>query len=57
MTLLLGKIEDKSRREWQRVRWLDNITDMSLSKFLGDSEGQGCLACCSPWSHKKLEMT
>ena len=36
MTLLLGKIEDKSRREWQRVRWLDNITDsmdMHLSKL------------------------
>ena len=33
-TLMLGKIEDKRRRGWQRIRWLDAITnlmDMSLS--------------------------
>ena len=33
-TLMLGKLEGKKRREWQRVRWLDGITelmDMSLS--------------------------
>ena len=33
---MLGKIEAKSRREWQRMRWLDSITDsiiMSLSKL------------------------
>ena len=23
----------------------------------GDSEGQGSLACCSPWGHKELDMT
>ena len=26
-TLMLGKIEDKKRRGWQKRRWLDSITD------------------------------
>ena len=39
------------------MRWLDGITDsmdMSLRK-VGD--GQGNLACCSPWGHKESDMT
>ena len=27
MILMLGKIEGKRRRGWQRMRWLDGITD------------------------------
>ena len=47
----------------QRIRWLDGIThsiDMSLSKLkvcyaVGD--GQGSLACCSPWGCKESDTT
>ena len=35
-TLMLGRIEGRRRRGWQRTRWLDGITDsvdMSLSEL------------------------
>ena len=35
-TLMLGKVEGRRRREWEKMRWLDGITDlmhMSLSKL------------------------
>ena len=35
-TLVLGKLEGKRRRGWQRMKWLDSITDsmnMNLSKL------------------------
>ena len=48
-TLMLGKIEGKRRRGWQRIKWLDSITnsmDMNLSR-LWEIVRQGSLACCS----------
>ena len=54
-TLILGKIEDKSWRGWQRMIWLDSITDSMDCP--GDTEGQGSLTCCSPWGCKESERT
>ena len=42
--LILGKIEDKRRREWLRTKWLDSITDltdMNLSKLQEIVEDRG----------------
>ena len=32
-TLMLGKIEGRRRRGWQRMRWLDGITDVMDMSF------------------------
>ena len=59
-TLNLGKIEVRRRRGWQKVRWLDGITnpmDMSLNKFWEMVKNWESLACCSPWGHKESDTT
>ena len=41
------------------MRWLDGITKFNgeLGQTLGGGEGQGSLACYSPWGCKELDMT
>ena len=54
--LMLEKIQGRRRKGCQRMKWLDAITDamdMNLGQTWGDGEGQGALACCSPWGHKE----
>ena len=58
-TLMLGGIGGRRRRGWQRMRWLDGITDlmdMSLGK-LGVGDGQGGLACCDSRGLKESDTT
>ena len=51
LTPLLGMIEGKRRRGWQKMRWLHSITDpvdMNLSKLqdLGEDRGVWCATVC-----------
>ena len=58
--LILGKIEGRRRRGWQRTRWLDWFplgchiwfNGHEFEHALRDAAGQGSLACCSPWGRR-----
>ena len=54
-TLMLGKIEGR-RRGWQKMRWLDGITNSighGFEQTLGDSGGHRSLPRYSPWGCKQ----
>ena len=55
-----GRDWDRRRKGRQRMSWLDDITDpmdMKFEQTLGDTEGQGSLACCSSCGCKELTWT
>ena len=39
------------------VGWHHQFNVRELEQTPGDGEGQGCLACCSPWDCKELDKT
>ena len=43
--------------EDEMVGWYHQINTHKFEQTLGDGEGQGSLAYCSPWGHKELDTT
>ena len=43
--------------EDEMVGWDHQLDGHEFQQTLGDSEGQGSLACCSPWGQKELDLT
>ena len=43
--------------ENEMVEWHHQLNGREFEQALGDGEGQGSLACCSPWGCKESDMT
>ena len=49
--------EEKGMAEDEVVGWHHLFSGHEFEQALGDGEGQGTLALCSPWGRKVLDMT
>ena len=58
-TLMLEEIEGRRRRGRQdeMVGWYHWLNACEFEQTQGDGEGQGGLACCSPWGRKESDTT
>ena len=57
-TLMLGTIEGRREMtEDEMVGWHHQLDGHAFEQALGDVEGQGSLACCSPWGCKDSDTT
>ena len=58
---MLEKIEGRRRRgqasEDEVAGWHHRRNEHEFGQTSGDCEGQGGLACCSPWGHKESDTT
>ena len=49
--------EEKGTTEDEMVGWHHWLNEHEFRQTPGESEGQGSLACCSPWGYKELDTT
>ena len=49
--------EEKRATEDEMVRWHHQFNGHEFEQTLGDSKGQGSLACCSPWGRKRTWLS
>ena len=49
--------EEKGMKEDEMVGWHHWLNGHEFEQTLGVGDGQGCLACCSPWVHKESDTT
>ena len=49
--------EEKGTTEDEMVGWYHRLNGHEFEQTPGDREGQGGLACCSPWGRKESDMT
>ena len=49
--------EEKEMTEDEMTGWHHRLNGDEFEKIPGDGEGQGSLACCSPWGCKELDAT
>ena len=54
---MLGKTESRRMTEDEMVGRHHGLNGDESEQALGDSEGQGRLARCSPWGHKESDTT
>ena len=52
-----GRREEKGMTEDNMVGWHHQLNGHEFEEALGDGEGPGSLACCSPWGCKESDMT
>ena len=49
--------EEKGATEHEMVGWHHRLNGHEFKQTPRDGDGQGSLACCSPWGHKESDMT
>ena len=51
-TLMVGKIQEKGAIEDEMAGWYHQLNGHEFEQTLGDTKGQGSLACYSPWGRR-----